>query len=176
MARETSLSGKEVYFNENELIVSKTDLKGTLTYVNDVFCSIAGYTEIECLGQPHSMIRNANMPRSIFDLLWKTIQGGNEIFAYVVNRCKNGDHYWVLAHVTPSYSSRGSVNGYHSSRRVPDRNILNNTVIPLYKSLLAEEKKHANRKDGMQAANRLISDILSRENVKYDEYVARLAA
>ncbi|MBL4875286.1 MAG: PAS domain S-box protein, partial [Cohaesibacteraceae bacterium] len=86
MARETSLSGKEVYFNENELIVSKTDLKGTLTYVNDVFCSIAGYTEIECLGQPHSMIRNANMPRSIFDLLWKTIQGGNEIFAYVVNR------------------------------------------------------------------------------------------
>ncbi|MBL4785946.1 MAG: PAS domain S-box protein [Cohaesibacteraceae bacterium] len=176
MARETSLTGKEVYFDENELIVSKTDLKGELTYVNDIFCQIAGYTEKQCLGQPHSMIRNPDMPRCVFHLLWETIQSGNELFAYVVNRCKNGDHYWVLAHVTPSFDSRGTVNGYHSSRRVPDRNILNNTVIPLYQSLLNEEKKHANRKDGMHAASQMIADLLSKEGVEYDEFVARLAA
>ncbi|PCH79892.1 MAG: chemotaxis protein [Hyphomicrobiales bacterium] len=176
MARETSLTGKEVYFDENELIVSKTDLKGELTYVNDIFCQIAGYTEKQCLGQPHSMIRNPDMPRCVFHLLWETIQDGRELFAYVVNRCKNGDHYWVLAHVTPSFDSRGTVNGYHSSRRVPNRQILDNTVIPLYKSLLVEEQKHSNRKDGMHAASQMIADLLAKEGVEYDEFVARLAA
>ena len=92
---------------------------------------IAGYTEQEVLGKPHSLIRHPHMPRCVFKLLWDTIAGGDEIFAYVVNRCKNGDHYWVLAHVTPSRNTNGDIIGYHSNRRVPDRKIVEGTITPL---------------------------------------------
>ncbi len=68
-----------------------------------MFLTIAGYTEREVLGQPHSMIRHPDMPRGVFALLWETIASGSEIFAYVVNLAKNGDHYWVFAHVTPTF-------------------------------------------------------------------------
>lgn len=176
MAREPSLTGIERYFDDNELIVSKTDLKGRLTYCNDVFLRIAGYTEKECLGQPHSMIRHPHMPRCIFQLLWETIQGDQEIFAYVVNRCKNGDHYWVIAHVTPSRDGAGNKMGYHSNRRVPERKILEGTVIPLYKDLQAEEQRHANRKDGLKASTEMVRKLLSENNMQYDEFVARLQA
>ena len=103
MANVITPTGKERYFEKTELIVSKTDLKGRMLYVNDVFMRISGFNEKELLGQPHSMIRNPQMPRCVFKLLWDTLEAKKEIFAYVVNICKNGDHYWVLAHVTPSF-------------------------------------------------------------------------
>jgi len=174
MAQNTSLTGEERFFDDNEIIVSKTDLKGRLTYVNDVFLKLAGYTEQECLGQPHAKIRNPNMPRCIFKLLWDTIQDGREIFAYVVNRSANGDHYWVLAHVTPSRDGNGNVIGYHSNRRVPNRQILDGTIIPLYEQLLAEENKHANSKDGMAASMKMVTDLLAEKGVEYDEFIAGL--
>lgn len=174
MSRETKLTGVEQFFGDDEIIVSKTNLKGHLTYCNDVFLRIAGYTEKECLGQPHSMIRHPEMPRSIFGLLWETIQAGDEIFAYVVNRCKNGDHYWVIAHVTPSRDRSGQIIGYHSNRRVPDPAIIQGTIVPLYKSLQEEEKRHSNRKDGLVAANAMIADHLKAQNKPYDEFVATL--
>ena len=174
MARDQSLTGVEQYFDEGELIVSKTDLKGKLTYCNDVFLRISGYTEKECLGQPHSMIRHPHMPRCIFGLLWDTIQSGEEIFAYVVNRCKNGDHYWVNAHVTPSRSADGTVVGYHSNRRVPDREILESRIIPLYDSLLKEEQRHGNRKEGLSASTEQVNAMLAESGMAYDEFVARL--
>ena len=174
MARETSLTGVEQFFEENELIVSKTNLKGHLTYCNDVFLRISGYSEPECLGQPHSMIRHPEMPRCIFGLLWESIQDGREIFAYVVNRCKNGDHYWVIAHVTPSRDDSGNIVGYHSNRRVPDRRILEGAIIPLYKDLLAEEQKHSNRKGGLEASGVMIANLLKEQNLEYDEFIATL--
>ncbi|MBC8445037.1 MAG: PAS domain-containing protein [Rhodospirillaceae bacterium] len=174
MARDLSLSGVERFFEDDEIIVSKTDLKGRMTYVNDVFLKLADYTEKECLGEPHAKIRNPEMPRCIFGLLWETIQDGREIFAYVVNRSANGDHYWVLAHVTPSRDSNGNIIGYHSNRRVPNRQILDSTIIPLYRQLLAEEQKHANAKDGMAASMAMITGLLQEKGMAYDEFIAGL--
>lgn len=174
MAREMITTGVERFFEEDEIIVSKTNLKGHITYANDVFLRVASYTEKEVMGQPHSLIRHPDMPRCIFKLLWDTIQNGAEIFAYVLNRAKNGDHYWVLAHVTPSRDSSGSIIGYHSNRRVPSRNILTDKIIPLYKALLEEENKHANRKDGMRSSFDMVVNILQESKVEYDEFVARL--
>ncbi|MBT3766390.1 MAG: PAS domain-containing protein [Rhodospirillaceae bacterium] len=171
---DVSLTGIERTFGKNEIIVSKTDLKGRLTYCNSIFLELAGYTERECLGEPHSMIRHPEMPRCVFKLLWDHIQAGREIFAYVVNRSKNGDHYWVLAHVTPSKDTSGQIIGFHSNRRVPNRQILDTTIIPLYQSLLAEEAKHANSKDGMHASFDMLVGILKESNVEYDEFIARL--
>ena len=81
----TQHTGIERFFDRDELIVSKTDTKGHITYANHTFLEIAGYTESEVMGQPHNMIRHPNMPRAVFELLWRTIQERKEIFAYVVN-------------------------------------------------------------------------------------------
>jgi len=176
MARDLTVTGVEQYFDENELIVSKTNLQGHLTYCNDVFLRIAGYTEKECLGQPHSMIRHPDMPRAIFALLWETIQDGREIFAYVVNRCKNGDHYWVQAHVTPSRDASGAIVGYHSNRRVPDRAILEQQIMPLYKELQRIELSAGNRKEGLANSIERIKSFLAEQEMEYDEFIAKLAA
>lgn len=169
-----SLTGKERFFDKNEIIVSKTDLKGKILYANRVFMRVGGFEESEIIGAPHSILRNPNMPRCVFKLLWDTIQEGNEIFAYVVNRAKNGDHYWVLAHVTPSHDVMGNVNGYHSNRRVPDKAVLANTIMPLYKQLLDQENSFSNAKDGMNAAHQTLINLLKEKGMSYDEFIFSL--
>lgn len=174
MPKPVHLTGVERKFPDNDIIVSKTDLKGRVTYANRVFLDIAGYTEKEILGQPHSIIRHPAMPRCVFKLLWDVIGSGHEIFAYVINRAKCGDHYWVYAHVTPSFDGAGNIVGYHSNRRVPNRNIVENAIIPLYKTLREEEARHANRKEGMAAAGRMVQSVLADKGVEYDEFIASL--
>jgi PAS domain S-box-containing protein len=167
-------TGKERSFSSDEIIVSKTDLKGRMTYVNDVFCSVGLYEEEDLLGQPHSLIRHPAMPRAVFHLLWQRIQAGEEIFAYVKNLAKNGDHYWVFAHVTPSYDQQGRVEGYHSNRRVPGREALA-VIEPLYRQLHEEEERHADRRQGMQAGLAMLESILRARGQSYDEFVLGLA-
>lgn len=174
MAKDLSLTGVERFFDDDEIIVSKTDLKGHITYANRVFLRLAGYTEQEILGQPHSIIRHPEMPRCIFKLLWDTIQSGEEIFAYVVNRSGNGDHYWVLAHVTPSFDASGNIIGYHSNRRVAERSVLDGVIIPLYKSLLEEENRHDDRKAGLEASSAMLGDLLKEKGMEYDELIFSL--
>lgn len=176
MARDVAVTGVEQFFEENELIVSKTNLQGHMTYVNDVFLRISGYTEKECVGQPHSMIRHPDMPRAVFNLLWSTIQDGREIFAYVMNRCKNGDHYWVQAHVTPSRDGAGKLVGFHSNRRVPNRKVLEQHIQPLYNELLAIERSAGNRKEGLAASTKAVADLLDEKSMQYDEFITSLAA
>ncbi|MEP4034144.1 PAS domain-containing protein [Roseibium polysiphoniae] len=174
MPRRESITGVERKFGDDDIIVSKTNLKGHITYANEVFLKIADYEEKEVLGKPHSMIRHPHMPRCVFKLLWQTLEADEEIFAYVVNRTKYGDHYWVYAHVTPSHDPSGKITGYHSNRRVPDRTILERHVIPWYSALLEEETRHGDRKLGMLAGEQMILDLLEREGLAYDEYIATL--
>lgn len=171
--RGQTATGVERTFPEDEIIVSKTDPKGRLTYVNDIFLQVSGFTQAELIGQPHSVIRHPDMPRCIFKLLWETIQAGREIFAYVNNRAKNGDHYWVLAHVTPNLDDAGAVQGFHSNRRVPTRGALR-AVEPLYQRLLAEERRHPDRKAGQDASYAMLHDLLKSQGVPYDKFVLGL--
>ncbi len=171
----TKPTGREVFFDKDDLIVSKTNLKGHITYANKTFLEIADYTEAEVIGQPHNLIRHPDMPRCVFKLLWDTVQAGTEIFAYVVNMTKHGDHYWVLAHVTPSYDPKGGIVGYHSTRRVPNPRTIQDIIVPLYRDLVQIEEGHTNRKDGMDASYRRLVEILAERNVPYDEFVADLA-
>lgn len=171
ISRSVDPTGVERFFEPDEIIVSKTDLKGTLTYVNEVFLTISDYTEAEVLGAPHSILRHPKMPRCVFKLLWDHLQAGEEIFAYVVNITKFGDHYWVNAHVTPSLDVNGSVIGYHSNRRVPDKRILTEVIQPLYESLLAEEQRHRDRKEGLIASTVMLTKILEEKGVSYDEFI-----
>ena len=163
----------ELFFPEDEIIVSKTDLKGRLTYVNQTFLRIAKYTEAELLGQPHSIIRHPDMPRAVFKLLWDTILEGREIFAYVKNIAKTGDYYWVLAHVTPSYDKDKSIIGFHSNRRVPNRNVINNTITPIYSKILQEENQHKNGQAALAAGFDFLVDFLKSKATTYDSLSGR---
>ncbi len=172
--RNFHLTGTERFFDRNDIIVSKTDLKGRIIYANRLFMTLADMDENELMGAPHSIIRHPHMPRCVFKLLWDRVQEQKEIFAYVVNRAKNGDHYWVLAHVTPSFDGAGQVDGYHSNRRVPDRKVLDGTIMPLYKQLLNEENRHASRKDGMNSAHTMLMNVLKEKGLSYDEFIFSL--
>lgn len=167
-------SGKEITFASDEIIVSKTDLKGAITYANDVFIRVSGYSEKELLGTPHNILRHPDMPKCVFKLLWDTIKNGREIFAYVINLAKNGDHYWVFAHVTPSYNLEGIPIGYHSNRRVPFPDAIPK-IKSLYASLLAEERKHGDLRTGVDASTRLLVDLLNKAQLDYDQFVFSLS-
>ncbi len=174
LSRAVRPTGREVRFDVDEIIVSKTDLKGTITYANRVFMRVAGFEESELLGAPHSIIRHPEMPRCVFKLLWDTLAQGQEVFAYVNNMARNGDNYWVFAHVTPSVGLDGTVLGYHSNRRVPNRQVVETIVAPLYRALLAEENRHHDRKRGLQCSFQMMLDTLNEKNVGYDEFVLSL--
>ncbi len=165
---------REVTFAPDEIIVSKTDLKGRITYANRTFATVAGYTRAELMGQPHSIIRHPDMPRAVFKLLWDRLAEEKEVFAYVKNMTKHGDFYWVFAHVTPSYDATGAVVGYHSNRRVPDRRVVETVMGPVYADLLKIEASHANAKEGMRASFARLMDIVKSKAASYDELVFAL--
>lgn len=168
-----SLTGRERTCHPDEIIVSKTDLKGCITYANDVFLRVSGYEEAELLGKPHNIVRHPDMPRCVYQLLWTRIRAGLETFAYVINRAKDGDHYWVFAHITPVFGPDGSIAGYHSSRRVPTRGAVT-AAAGLYAALRAEEARHSDRNAGMAAAAAKLDGILREKGTTYDEFVLSL--
>jgi PAS domain S-box-containing protein len=163
-------TGVESPYTEDELIVTKTDLKGHITYANDVFLRLSKYPTQEVIGAPHKLIRHPDMPRCIFKLLWDTIQAKRELFAYVINMAQDGAHYWVFAHVTPTLDAQQNIVGYHSNRRKPDRNQLD-VIRPIYTRLLAEENRHDSRKDGMLRGYDLLMDFLKEKGLEYDEFI-----
>ena len=173
LERSARPSGRERILGNDELIVSKTDLKGRITYANKTFQKIAGYTESELLGAPHNIVRHPDMPRSVFKLLWDTLGSGREIFAYVVNLSRNGDHYWVFAHVTPSFDESGRILGYHSNRRAPERSAVEKASA-LYAAIRAEEQKHSSPQRQVEAGLALVQKTLADAGITYDEFVLSL--
>ncbi|MDO9054102.1 MAG: methyl-accepting chemotaxis protein [Gallionella sp.] len=114
-------------FRDGETIVSKTDLKGLITYVNPYYCEMSGYSEHESIGQPHNYIRHPDMPPEAFADLWNTLKAGKPWTGIVKNRCKNGDYYWVEANATP-IRENGQVVGYMSVRSKLDRSLIEATA------------------------------------------------
>ena len=115
MKNNQPISQKEVPFPPDRYLVSKTDLKGVITYCNDAFVDISGFSRDELIGKSHNIVRHPDMPMAAFDDLWKTIKSGLPWRGAVKNRCKNGDHYWVEAFVVP-LKRNGEITGYLSVR------------------------------------------------------------
>ncbi|MFA6396732.1 MAG: PAS domain-containing protein [Sulfurimonas sp.] len=162
------MAGSELTFQDDEFIVSKTDLNGRITYGNNLFIKISGYDEEDLLGAPHNILRHPDMPALIFKLLWETIKSGEEIFAYVMNKTKQGDYYWVLAHVTPSTDNDGRIIGFHSVRRKPTDKALN-VIKPLYSEILRAEKS-----GGISASQQCLTVLLQQKGLSYEEFILSL--
>ena len=120
MKINTPVTQVEVPFPKGKYIVSRTDLKGALTYVNDTFVEISGFTREELIGNNHNMVRHPDMPPAAFENLWQTNKGGRPWRGMVKNRCKNGDFYWVEALVVPVRKDTETI-GYMSVRTEPTR-------------------------------------------------------
>ncbi len=168
-----NVEGTERVLGQNDLIVSKTDLRGYITYANDVFLDIAEFKLREVIGKPHSIVRSKGMPRAAFKLIWDRLGAGKETFAYVVNRTKNDNHYWVLAHMTATFGADGAISGFHSNRRRPEDKALSE-ISKVYDAVLAEESKHKNGKESLAAGYAKLTSIIDASGMDYDEFVLAL--
>ena len=131
------VTGVERELREGEFIVSTTDLKGITTYANEAFIRISGFSAEELIGKNHNVVRHPDMPPAAFADLWTTLKAGKSWMGIVKNRCKNGDHYWVDAYVTPMFE-HGQIVGYQSVRIKPSRDDVERAE-KLYQSLMSDK-------------------------------------
>ncbi len=162
----------ERVMREDDFIVSKTDLKGRITYCNRIFIEFSGYAESELLGAPHNLIRHPDMPRGVFKFLWDTLEAKKECFAYVKNMSKDGGFYWVFANVTPDLDAQGKVTGYFSVRRKAKPEAIA-VMAGVYKTMLEEELR-AGPKDACDASLALLISVLKKKGVSYEQLILSL--
>jgi aerotaxis receptor len=112
------VTNNRVRFEENDELISTTDLKGIITSCNDVFVKVAGFSQEELIGKNHNIIRHPDMPPAAFEDMWANLKAGKDWMGIVKNRCKSGDYYWVDAYVTPIFENGVAV-GYESVRKAP---------------------------------------------------------
>lgn len=145
------VSQKEVPFPPNAVLISRTDTKGIITYANDAFVAISGYTREELIGKSHNIVRHPDMPSQAFKWLWDTLKERRPWRGTVKNRCKNGDHYWVRATVAPVFEN-GEVSGYSSVRRPNTREQLAHAEA-LYRQLNQSGKQIESRFERYKFSN-----------------------
>jgi len=139
MRTNLPVTGHEKFLEEGEFILSKADLQGRVTYINRTFIEMSGFTEAELMGQPHNILRHPDMPPEAFRDFWNTLKSGKSWSGMVKNRCKNGDHYWVMANASPIWQN-GTMIGYMSVRTRPDRKMVEQAE-DLYRKMRNGESK-----------------------------------
>ena len=162
----------EVFLGEDELIISKTDLKGRITYANRTFIRVAGFDEEELLHKPHNLIRHPDMPKGVFKYLWSELRQGREFFGFVKNYTEDRRFYWVLANITPDMDAAGEVQGYFSVRRCPHPQAIA-TIEPIYRQMLAIESRYS----GSQATEHSLAylqQLLDSKSLSYEQFVLQL--
>ena len=118
MRNNQPITGNERTFPAQQRLISTTDLKGQITYCNDAFIEISGFSRDELIRAPHNLVRHPDVPPAVFAHMWETLKAGRPWMGIVKNRCKSGDHYWVNAYVVPVLDD-GKVTGYESVRSKP---------------------------------------------------------
>ncbi len=140
------VTGRRVPVRDNANILSTTDPRGHITYVNDEFLEISGYSREELIGQPHNILRHPDMPRLAFQEMWDALESGRSWMGIIKNRCKNGDHYWVHAYATPILDDDGNIREYQSVRQnVPDE-----ALIERAERIYAKQRARESRKGRVQ--------------------------
>jgi len=146
---------EEIELDPKRYIVSETDAKGKITFCNDYFIEVSGYSKDELIGKPHSIVRHPDMPKVVFKLLWETISQGKNINAIVKNLAKDGRYYWIFT----EFESRRDTDthaiiGYHAARKKISKHVLE-IIADLYAKLLEIEKS-----DGVEASEAYLIEFL----------------
>jgi PAS domain S-box-containing protein len=146
---------EEIELDPKRYIVSETDAKGKITYANDYFQEVSGYTLDELIGKPHSIVRHPDMPKVVFKLLWETIGAGKNINAVVKNLAKDGRYYWIFTEFEiRKDTDTGEIIGYHASRKKISRHVIE-IIAELYEKLLEIEKS-----EGVEASEKYLIAFL----------------
>jgi len=146
---------EEIKLDPKRYIVSETDAKGKITYANDYFMEVSGYTQEELIGKSHNIVRHPDMPKVVFKLLWETISQGKNINAVVKNLAKDGRYYWIFTEFeSRKNQDTGEIIGYHADRKSISPHVLE-IIADLYTQLLEIEKK-----DGVEASQKYLVKFL----------------
>lgn len=130
----------EEYLHDKSTIISQTDTKGIITYVNKKFCEISGYNREELVGSPHSIIRHPDMPKEVFQKMWETIQDAQTWNGLIKNLRKDGLYYWVETEILPTFDDAEKITGYIAIRRESSRKNIEESEA-LYKKMFQKENK-----------------------------------
>lgn len=166
---KNSVLDEEVKWDKTKTIVSKTDVYGSILYINDAFSETSEYNKVELIGEAHNIIRHPHMPKVVFKMLWAALKKGENFHAIVKNLTKSGKYYWVITDFTIDKNENGEVSGYTGQRKaVPDSVI--EKIEPFYKTLLEIEQQK-----GEKASELYFDAYLNHEIGKnYDEFVVDL--
>jgi len=146
---------EEITVDSKRYIVSETDEKGRITFCNDYFIEISGYSKEELIGQPHSIVRHPDMPKVVFKLLWETISQGKNINAVVKNLAKDGRYYWIFTEFEIQRDrDTGEVIGYHADRTSISKHV-KEIIASLYATLVQIEKE-----EGVEASEKYLISFL----------------
>lgn len=162
----------EITIEPNELIVSKTNLEGKITYANRTFMRVANYSELELLGKDHNLIRHPSMPKGVFYGLWKTLKSGNEFFGFIKNYTSDGNYYWVLANITPDHLNDQMI-GFFSVRRYAPKAAVQE-IEGLYQTMRDMEQSAGNKQAGEASWQWLTENIQQEQQMGYEAYVLSL--
>lgn len=159
---------------EKSNIISRTDTNGIITFVNDEFCKISGYTKKELIGKNHNIVRDSSVPASTFKVLWDTIQSKQTYKATVKNKAKDGSTFYVNTTVTPILDSNNNIEEYIAIRYDVTKAILlkkelekkDNELEELNKNL---EKRVNEQTKELQELNKNLEKKVNEEIAKNEE-------
>lgn len=158
---------KEVDWDKSKMLMSKTDLAGTIDYCNANFIKVSGYTEEELIGKPHNIIRHPDTPSVIFKVLWDHLKKFENINAIVKNMSKSGEYYWVVTDFDFVKNTDLKITHYSGVRRAIPENVVKDIVAPLYKTLREIETN-----EGLAASEAYLTKFLNGKT--YNEWVKEI--
>jgi PAS domain S-box-containing protein len=159
---------EEIKFPKKKFIVSKTDIKGNIIFINKNFSEISGYSEAELINQPHNILRHPDMPKAVFFLVWSSLLEGRAISGVIKNLAKDGRYYWVIADLEAKKDEYGKIKSLTAFRRAAPQDVIDTTA-ELYATMLAIEKKH-----GMEKSIAYLQAFLEEHELTYDEFIEEL--
>ena len=159
------MANEEVEVKDIDIVVSKADEEGNITYGNPIFVKLSGYSQDELIGSPHSILRHPDMPKTIFKFLWDNLKAKKEIKVFVKNKTKDGNFYKVFAVVRPALNPDGTLRNYTSTRRRSNPKAWE-IIEPLYKEL----KEIEDNQGIEEAENRLLEFIKEQGGNSLDDF------
>lgn len=153
---------EEMKWDKRETIISTTDRWGTITFANDIFCQVSGYTRQELIGQPHNIVRHPDMPKIVFKVMWDSILRGENFHGIVKNIAKSGKYYWVITNFSISKDGDGNITSFMARRNSIPKEVITEYIEPLYNKLLQVEQV-----GGIVASGNFVNNYLKRMGKSY---------